>query len=83
MKALLNSNLPVFCGSPFARFSSTLHLPNSRGADVFARSNNPAWFQAGFVLKLLPTTVPVTLPMMAPATNSDNQWMLTETLKPM
>jgi hypothetical protein len=33
--------------------------------------------------KLLPTTVPTTLPMMAPATNSDSQWMLTETLKPM
>ena len=52
-------------------------------ADVSAPSKCPAGFQAGFVPKLLPTTVPVTLPMMAPATNSDNQWMLTETLKPM
>ena len=29
--------------------------------------------------KLFPTTEPMTEPMIAPATNSENQWMVTET----
>jgi hypothetical protein len=32
--------------------------------------------------KLFPTTEPMTEPMMAPATNSENQWMVTETPMP-
>lgn len=39
--------------------------------------------QASFILKLLPITVPIMLPMMAPATKSENQWMVTETPRPM
>ena len=33
-------------------------------------------------LKLWPTTRPIRLPMMAPATNSESQWMLTEMPSP-
>jgi hypothetical protein len=33
--------------------------------------------------KLLPTVFPITLPMMAPAANSENQWIVTETQSPM
>jgi hypothetical protein len=29
--------------------------------------------------KVLPTTIPITEPMMTPAAKSENQWMLTET----
>ena len=36
-----------------------------------------------WVLKLLPTVIPITLPMMAPAANSENQWIVTETANPM
>jgi len=34
------------------------------------------------VLKLLPTVVPITLPIMDPAANSENQWIVTETANP-
>jgi hypothetical protein len=58
--------------------------------NYFRRSFGPlpmAQFHAAsgtsLVLKLVPTAVPMTLPMMAPATNSENQWMVTETPKPM
>jgi hypothetical protein len=36
-----------------------------------------------WVLKLLPTVLPITLPIMAPAANSENQWIVTETASPM
>jgi hypothetical protein len=37
---------------------------------------------SSLVLKLRPTVMPITLPMMAPAANSENQWMVTETASP-
>jgi hypothetical protein len=36
----------------------------------------------GSVLKLLPTVIPITPPMMAPAANSENQWIVTEIANP-
>ena len=35
-----------------------------------------------FSLKLFPTTAPMSEPMMAPATNSENQWISIETPMP-
>ena len=35
-----------------------------------------------WLLKLLPTVIPITLPIMAPAANSENQWIVTETANP-
>ncbi len=77
LKSLAGQGYPN-CNAANPSKGKVLSVTSSNGPVNECRRGSHDW-----VLKLLATVIPITLPIMAPAANSENQRIVTETASPM